>query len=114
MTATRAGDLALGQDRTDRLCIDTIRTLAMDMGAVRATARGIPSERSPPQRDGPCRRGAGVRLRLVPLRRTRGRSRRGADLRGLGSARGPADAVRLPARARRASGAERARPGATG
>ena len=29
MTATSAGDLALGQDVTDRLCIDTIRTLAM-------------------------------------------------------------------------------------
>src|SRR5438046_8783122 len=95
MTATRAGDLALGQGRTDRLCIDTIRTLAMDMGAVRATARRVPSERSSPQRDGPRRRGAGVRLRLVPLRRTRGRSRRDADLRGLGAARGPADKLRI-------------------
>src|SRR2546427_11715941 len=30
MTATRAGALALAHDGTDRLCIDTIRTLAMD------------------------------------------------------------------------------------
>src|SRR5437867_3723311 len=40
MTATRAGDLALGQDRTDRLCIDTIRTLAMD--AVQQANSGHP------------------------------------------------------------------------
>src|SRR5438094_140218 len=43
MTATRAGDLALGQDRTDRLCIDTIRTLAMD--AVQQANSGHPAPR---------------------------------------------------------------------
>src|SRR5881296_1671353 len=40
MTATRAGDLALAQDGTDRLCIDTIRTLAMD--AIQAAGSGHP------------------------------------------------------------------------
>src|SRR5207245_236461 len=40
MTATRAGDLALAQDGTDRLCIDTIRTLAMD--AVQQANSGHP------------------------------------------------------------------------
>src|SRR5438093_1580624 len=40
MTATSAGDLALGQDVTDRLCIDTIRTLAMD--AVQQASSGHP------------------------------------------------------------------------
>src|SRR5881296_4477829 len=40
MTATRAGDLALAQDGTDRLCIDTIRTLAID--AVQQANSGHP------------------------------------------------------------------------
>src|SRR5205807_8718790 len=40
MTATRAGDLARGEDGTDRLCIDTIRTLAMD--AVQQANSGHP------------------------------------------------------------------------
>src|SRR5438309_7439184 len=40
MTATRAGDIALAQDGTDRLCIDTIRTLAMD--AVQQANSGHP------------------------------------------------------------------------
>src|ERR1043166_2686398 len=40
MTATGAGDLALAQDGADRLCIDTIRTLAMD--AVQQANSGHP------------------------------------------------------------------------
>src|SRR5437899_7946153 len=40
MTATSAGDLALGEDGTDRLCINTIRTLAMD--AVQQASSGHP------------------------------------------------------------------------